>query len=396
MSLSQFPFIKYRTHVLLVVVLVLLPLCTFAQPIDYSDYRVTFFDDFVNYSSKHDNPEAFKSNSAFNKIWNISKTDWGHGNELYVPQNVIMPRHGIMRLIATPAQAPYDSIERNGETRPVLYHAGFLRLGADYNTRDRNYGYGIVEAAIKFPREVGPNYKTNEISFWMWGHNGTEIDIFDVSFPNYFTTRAWDWKTPQTIWKSELMHPSDNPAIPNINDDSFHIFSAQWTPSVIRYYIDEVFISSVYYTDIRTRPYFYNLEMAIMPVGKNYFPHQYMEVDWVKIWKRTCEGKSYSNTGKNEDPYSYKIPASGRHFYYKNIDIAGANTINTFQDVPTFIESERTTISGNFLVDQSSLIEHYSTIDNPDRKSDKEPPYIQYKQTGNAYFEIAVKHCTNY
>lgn len=364
-----------------------------AQPLSYDKYRLTYFEDFTDYSSPGSDKDAFKRNPLFKKLWHTENGDWGHGNEKYIPQNVIMPDYGIIRLLQTPAPEPYDSITRNDERKAVLYHAGYMRINADYNTKERNFGYGIVEASIRFPAEVPEGQRATEISFWLWGHKSTEIDVFDVSFTNYFSTRGWDWNKPKTIWKTELMHPIDNPMIPRIDDGEFHVFSAEWTPSVVRYYIDGVFLNSFYYTDIRTHPFFYNIEIAIMPTGENYYPNQYMEIDWIKQWKRTCMQDTFTYNGDEYSPFSYKVPASGRHFYYENVTIKSNKTITPPTDVPTLIEGDNTTINRNLLVDQSKRIEHYSTIDNDERKSDSEPRFKQYKQLGNAYFEINSKEC---
>lgn len=378
-------------------ILLSLILCGLAIPfvraqINYSDYHLTFYEEFDYPDPASSYPShAFKNTTGtipvsvagttaghhFRDFWLLTNGDWGAGNEYYTEKNTFLQSPGILRMTETSVPTPYQLPPPSN--RWIHYNAGYLNLQPDMKDFSRNYGYGIVEASIRFPdlQEPEPNgtNKTCPISLWMWGWNNTEIDIFDVSFKNYYTTRVIDWFYSPNHGKSNTIGPGLSPA--------FHTLSAVWTPSIVRFYIDGNFINAVDYETIRSYPFFYALEIAIMP-SLPHTPGQFMEIDWVKIWKPNCDKEDLVITERSGlGPFYRDHPASGRLFKQAQANISSTSGLLTMpNDVPTIIEAEATVIAPNFLADQSTLMMSTVAIDGGSKT-----------QNANGYLEIIPIRC---
>lgn len=360
-----------------------------SQTLDYSNYTPAFFDDFNGYGDPAViGIHGFKSNPFFVQKYSVENGSWG-GQVRYRPLQATMPMQSIIRLTETKLLQPYSETLSDGTINVVKYNSGYLRLNPDYNDKYRNYGYGIIEASIKFPAAVSLPQETCEASFWLWGHKHTEIDIFDVSFTTFYNTRAIDWSYSDPYGKSITNQPFTTPALPNITS-GFHKFSAEWTPSIVRFYVDDHFVSSIPYNEIRTYPYFYALELALMPyLQDDYGSGQFMEIDWIQMWKRECEVEDMIVTDPFSSPFNQIQPASGREFIKEKVIISSGPLLNLFQTVPTKIVAEATEINANFLADQSVL-----TYQSPVPIKDNNGNITHYIHPySNAYLEITPKTC---
>jgi|GEM_PF-6131655 len=372
---------------------VLLLQTIYGQNLDYSKYDVVFCEPFDYAPNDGVYPShQFKNQSGYiptslsgstqghgiRDFWSLSNGTWGAGNEFYSEDNVILQSPGVIRLTETAVSNPYQ-ITHGGNPRDIHYHAGYLRLNPDYLDETRNYGYGIVEARIRFPDQQPPGSEICPIAVWLWGHRDTEIDIFDHSdFGNLFP-KIWDNSyNPVQMQFDHVQQPQ----LPSSLGSSFHTFSAEWTPSTVRYYIDGQLISNIDYEIVRTYPFFYALELAIMPSLPD-APNQFMEIDWVKIWSRSCEGDDLDvNVALGLDDFFKPHPPSGRLFRHQNVTISAPSLLTLIDYVPTVIRAEATTINSTFLADQSSAV--YSTVQLHNGPQ---------THLSNAYFEITPVEC---
>lgn len=376
-----------------------------AQPLtlDYAKYDNVFIENF-DYPDPNNNypsnefrkttgtiPVSQSGTTAGHPIrdfWDLQNGDWGAGNEHYIESNVTMQSYGVIRLWE---QAVTPSYMLNG--RRIDYHAGFMKLTPDYDDYSRNYGYGIVEASIRFPDLITQgDSSTSPVAFWLQGmRSPVEIDIFDNSFRNWYLTRLIDYSYNPTDVKNQDLSP-------NISGSGFHTFSAEWTPSVVRFYIDGIFLKAAAYNEVRSRADFYNLQFAIMP-GYEANAHQYskswqfLEMDWVKIWRPRCEENDLAITQPNSfSPFNKQFPSNGRLFKHPHVSVSSSSLLTVpHPDLPTIIEAEATTITSNFLADQSTL----QTTSVPILDNNGNILYYQTQIT-NGFLEIIPIQCGSY
>ncbi len=348
------------------------------QRLDYSDYEVVFHEEFdypdpnkvyPSHRFKHLNGRVAASGttkgSYFSEVWRITNGNWGAQNEFYTPEQTYLSAPGVIRMETK--SVPEFTVD-NG--RKVNFHAGYLNLQPkpEYG----NDGDGIVEARIKFPDMTRG---TSPISFWLWGWNKTEIDVFDVSYKNYYITRILDWSMEPIQIEDSVAYPDLSPG--------FHIYTMVWTPSVVRYYIDGNLVNAIEYTRVRTFPFAYAVELSIMPITGQ--PGgQFMEVDWVKIWKPKCKEENLLvSSARGEEVFLNEFPVKGRMFQYEEVDIRpDSGVLRLPGRVPTIVEARSTRIEGNFEADQSVR-----------RTSQKKLNDTEHTHVDNAYLEIRARPC---
>lgn len=372
-----------RKITLMCVTLLLCNICYCQSTLDYSKYYISFEDDFEGYGDPAViGVDAFKNNTSFQNLYRIDNEDWG-GQVRYRPANLTMQQKGILTLIETDVVDYSWTNPGDQQVRTIKYESAYINLEADYSDKSRNHGYGIAEVRMKFPQPVASPQFTCEVAAWLFKPGGTEIDIFDVSFVDYYTPRVFDNTYTPSSLRDFNVQPITDPNIPDITSD-FHTFSTEWTPSVVRYYIDGQLVGSIKYDaeKIRTYPDFYDFEIALMPYNQTtYGSGQTAEIDWIKIWKRNCLDEDLIvNSTSPFNIFMQKQPPSGRLFNKKNVTISSTSLLTAFSDVPTVINAEATIINSNFLVDQSTLAQH------PTEPSGITP-------IANAYFEITARAC---
>jgi beta-glucanase (GH16 family) len=159
-----------------------------------------------------------------------------------------------------------------------------------------SWTYGRIEARIQIPRGQGiwP-------AFWMlgddrftegWPHCG-EIDIMESIGSNLNTVRG-TLHGPGYCRDDSIGMDYSNPQI-NFADD-FHVYSIEWEPNLIRFYVDQHHYNTLTPHDLPSKwvfdhPFHILLNVAVGGIWPGYpdettvFP-QLMKVDYVRVYSR--------------------------------------------------------------------------------------------------------------
>lgn len=351
--------------------------------LDYSNFEQVFIEDFddTNFAYRY-------TATGVDTIWDLKNENWHVGTEYYTKDNLKMIYPSVVSLFETKVNPPYYI-----GNRLVEYHAGYMRLRPDFSSFTRNYAYGIIEMKVKFPKMINPSdhSTTAPVSFWLFDNDKNEVDVFDISFERTISSRVFDRTYTPSHYVSKDVSIAPTPSL----SDSFHTCSVLWTPSIVRFFIDSVEISSVDYKTVRTYPVFYYLETAIMPYRSTELSGQFMHIDWVKIWKMKCQENDlnidFPTTFQQNPnhPFFDATPKLGRLFSYHHVNITSQQTLQLLQDVPTIIEAESTEIDGIFLADQSTLTT---------RQPPTPPPGggTYAPENSNGFLEIIAVQCNSF
>ena len=355
------------------IIIILLPYLSFAQcaGINYASYDLVFEDDF-DYLCETGAVYAFQADPAFIANWSLTNGDWGAGNEYYYAANATMNTCGIITLTEhdiTPFDVGSRHVTKSSGT--LISKSGFNEaglFGPGYASQN-GWGYGVIEASIRFPHETSVACGNSGVAFWTGGYFPTEIDIVDDGHEGGVTSRAIDWEYSPPHGKS-------------IGDGSissgFHTFSCVWNPAYASFYIDGCFKGMINYTTVRTFQDFTTLKFALLsctgiPDGLS------MDIDWVKIWRQKCDA---TDLDVNDVTCcgSKVIPGM-----YKNNTITSTNTSPgnaTFANDAIMFESGATTINPNFTADESTLTHATVSVDAG-----------SVSQISNGFFEILPIKC---
>lgn len=178
------------------------------------------------------------------------------------------------------------------ETKKISY-----RLNGHVGTdKGFSFRYGVASARIKMQKLQGQH-----ASFWMQplgenkpGSDGHEIDIieyFGDKHPQGGLTSFIHWYKGQRLIKTGSWIKNSTTFLQNKRDGwskNYHVFSVQWTPNVIIFYIDgkETWRTSARVS--KTQQYLIlsllasDYEALELPDKK--LP-QSMSVDWVRVWE---------------------------------------------------------------------------------------------------------------
>jgi beta-glucanase (GH16 family) len=249
--------------------------------------------------------------------WNIetgNNNGWGNGESQYYTGRTENLRQEGGNLVITARKESYN---------------GFGYTSARITTSNKfSQTYGRMEARIKIPRGQGiwP-------AFWMLGQNisqGTpwpnsgEIDIMENvgKEPNtvYGTVHGPGYSGGGGITGSRN--------IGRALADDFHTYGIEWSPNLIRWFLDgseyhRVTPSNVTGTWVFDKPQFLLLNVAVggawpgYPDGSTQFP-QTMLVDWVRV-------NSWTNDGGGTPPPSGSGNNLRSSFSNRCIDIPAAN-----------------------------------------------------------------------
>jgi beta-glucanase (GH16 family) len=174
-----------------------------------------------------------------------------------------------------------------------------------------NFQYGKIEARIKTPYGQGiwP-------AFWMMGESITqvgwpacgEIDILELiggggngRDNTAYGTAHWDNNG------SYASHGNNIKLATGIFADTFHVFSVEWTPSILRWYMDDKLFHTLNITSSGLSEFHQDFFLLLnLAVGGNWpgypdettvFP-QTMEVDYVRIYKNASEIREMEISGE--------------------------------------------------------------------------------------------------
>lgn len=242
---------------------------------DTPSWKLVWSDDFNGSSGSL--PDASK--------WNM-ETGSGHNQELQYytnrPENVSLDGQGHLVIHA-----------RKEEYQGRHYTSARLNTAGKFEQ-----GYGRFEARIKIPTGQGiwP-------AFWMLGANlkhGVkwpdcgEIDIME-NIGSRPTMNNFALHGPGYSGAHDINHEHYAPV--RLSDD-FHVYAAEWEPSAVRFYLDDVMTASFSTADIPNgykwvydHPFYLVLNVAVggqfpgNPDHTTKFPQE-MVVDYVRVYQR--------------------------------------------------------------------------------------------------------------
>ena len=177
----------------------------------------------------------------------------------------------------------------------VVRHSGPQYTSARLISKDRvAFTYGLVEARIRLPsgRGIWP-------AFWMLGHN-----LDDVGWPQCGEIDVMEnvGKDPSVV-HGTIHGPGYSGAagITASHDagsglaDSFHVYSVNWEPGRIRWYLDEQLYGTVTHADVQGKPWVFDHDFFLLvnvavggtlpgdPDSSVIFP-QTMLIDYVRVY----------------------------------------------------------------------------------------------------------------
>lgn len=236
---------------------------------------------------------------------------WGNGEwEWYRPENAYLQNGNLV------IRADYHS------SPTVIHGRNWYQRSARITTKGkRSWKYGRIEARIAMPSAIG-----TWPAFWMMGtacddtvttNYAAPITQYDVMASNWsscgeidimehrnteantFQNLFWDSRTGLFPWGNGLNNEQPNNVYVG-NVTQFHLYTIEWEPTQIRWYIDrETRPTPVHTVDITAsnkeefqKPFHIILNLALSGVFTgNAAPNQadfpmYMYVDYVRVWQR--------------------------------------------------------------------------------------------------------------
>ena len=137
-----------------------------------------------------------------------------HGNEgqVFLDENVVVSG-GLLKIIAIKEKAVWMGEER--EHTSGMIHSR------------RAFGHGKYEFRCRLPE--GNGYWP---ALWTFGQISAEIDLMEAGMqrPKRFHTSVHNWKIKKMAHKRHRLKTS-------LSDD-FHVFTMEWEPNIIHFYID--------------------------------------------------------------------------------------------------------------------------------------------------------------
>jgi|GEM_PF-4748418 len=316
---------------------------SYSQTLDYSNYHICLQDSFKTYASPTGTfPTSDFSNNTtspywapFHNVWTTEKGDYTT-TTLFKGSSVSMPSYGVIQLTETQLGSAFDTINGDGSLRTVDHYSGAL-------TTNQYFGYGIMEASMRISNDTHGGSDIASSAFWSnicCGTSATEIDVIDASENNYLIHRLWDWSySPRHLISFAEGYSIDL-------STAFHLYSCVWTPKTISYYLDGNFIRSIDYTALRSYETFQTFSICLNAFTATVSGTS-MYVNSFKIWRQNCEN----------DPIDIAISPIGPTItpaLYKSGAIINSNTCFKVPGSALLLEAEATTITANFLADESS------------------------------------------
>ncbi|WP_224242834.1 glycoside hydrolase family 16 protein [Hyalangium gracile] len=236
---------------------------------------------------------------------------WGNGEwEWYRPENAYQQNGNLV------IRADYTN------TPLVVAGRNWYQRSARITTKGKkSWKYGRIEARIAMPNAIGTwpafwmmgtacddGYTSNyaaptsyyDVMATNWSSCG-EIDIMEHrnTETNTFQNLFWDSRTGLFPWGNGLNN--EQPSNINVgNVTQFHLYTIEWEPTQIRWYVDrESHPTPVHTVDITAankeefhRPFYIILNLALSGQFTGYAqPNQadfplYMYVDYVRVWQK--------------------------------------------------------------------------------------------------------------
>ena len=207
-------------------------------PCPQGEYQLVWHDEFEG--SQLDT-SIWRTAYGNPKPWDctLPRKECGTELQLYQANNVALSE-GTLKLIARKETVVYNGIYGEDHTCANRIKGDSFKLAFDYTSgaietkSDKiAFQYGRFEVRCRLP--VGAGMWP---AFWLWGGGGGtgragEIDILEI------------FSTDQAIYTTSVHNGNKKARIDKVIDwdiQEWHIYSAEWEPTVIKYYIDNQLI----------------------------------------------------------------------------------------------------------------------------------------------------------
>ncbi len=349
--------------------------------LDYSGYTLTFFDQFDYPGITGPGPATTlgtTGDSSFSDIWWITND---HGaRERSVSSEVSL----------SPAGPGVSYVRLSEHLNPGYGVSDTFKYLTSMIMSKSKTSYGIMQVRARFPKAPHP------ASPAIWGKSDSEFDFpDDAIYSDWTPFRSAEW----TYW--DAIHASLG-VTDNVNDallkplgimdlTGWHTYTAKWTPSMVTFYVDDYLLSSMPFEWRRIYPTPMPI-MAILWVPDSTDAGQSLDIDWVKIFNKTCSDKTLHVF---PDICTFFTVNPGEYLYH-TISSSCIVPITTVTQNATLFEAQSTVIQSQFLADESSSITGYYP-DFPDPHAEIQNfganPLINLVKK-NGYFEIkALPSC---
>jgi hypothetical protein len=342
--------ISFMKRILFIAAILVFPLkTTYAQPPNYANYHLVYYDEF-DY-----NPSTFQTDPAFTTPsytsggveygnWHVGDcSQWSLGDEYWDPGQVTMPSTGKIRLTANRIPTFYAGPGgcgggSQGTDGAGLYYrsfkSGWLNLNQPVGP------YGIMEVKMTIPS--GNPF----CSFYM------DNKLYQSILPmeGLFGATIWHAMFTSEGWTIGANYGS---TLSSLTLDVYHIFTVQWAPDDVKFYLDDALIGDVPFTTGRT-----NYSQVLPKIDLATYPQAwgslwttegiFMDIDYVKIWTMNCQDNVY-NVGE----YTTSGNITPGLYDYANIQSASTTVTSTMSNNATVFDAPATTLLPNFLADES-------------------------------------------
>lgn len=207
----------------------------------------------------------------------VQGLNWNNEDQAYIAANVTI-EDGC--LVLTAKKEHWEGLS-NRVDNPSLWVSQEYTSG-EANTK-RSWTYGKFEIRAKVPKTQGILS-----AFWATPADGDwppEIDVMEVLGDDLATvhfTNHYGTSSDHQMNSGNYISPSD------LSED-FHVYSIEWEPGVIRWYVDGVFRFEAK-SGVPNEPFILRISLPVgpdwegNPTDSSVFP-QKMIVDWVRVYQ---------------------------------------------------------------------------------------------------------------
>jgi len=217
------------------------------------------------------------------------------------------------------------------------------------------YGYFEIRCKISKPNPpmnntgIGPN-------FWLWGANSevgwSEIDIFEF---NGNTNSFASTIHYEDIYGDTIHGIPNSPGYIEVDFNDFHIFSINWTPEKIDFYLDgECYVTSYEYSeDLISMPMIIDVNFPLHTMcqfidSTTQLPHDFI-IDYVRVYQLISDCSN---------DYQICDFSNIEYKHYRNIYVGDSSCVVTIPQNEIFhlIYSKKIYVSPNFILEDGASI----------------------------------------
>lgn len=193
------------------------------------------------------------------------------------------------------------------------------------------YGYFEIRVRIPDPPTLPSTFQGHSTNFWLFNSDNniyiSELDIYEIRSSNNIWSnnihyRRKNYQVEQTDY---VEYPSTSSPSPVLFNNQFRVFSANWTPEKIEFYLDGIYfrtctlmkqdslISMPMIVDIGTG---FNQFCEPVDTANTVFPYE-TEIDYIRVYQQRSDCNTSKSYCGNISTHDYKT--------YKDITIDGSS-----------------------------------------------------------------------